>query len=144
MLSPIVAPAELVTGQRMNVAEFLSRWEDLPDLKNAELIDGVVYVPSPVSLEHGSLAAQIIWWLAWTGKSYSESFGREVTGAATKSSSPASRRTAAGRTPQENYVTEVHPSIGRRQRLRVLRRLRSAAGPGCARRHPHRLPHPTE
>src|SRR6266436_8417838 len=48
----------------MNVAEFLSRWEDLPDLKNAELIDGVVYVPSPVSLEHGSLAAQIIWWLA--------------------------------------------------------------------------------
>src|SRR6266446_7513405 len=64
MLSPIVAPAELITGQRMNVAEFLSRWEDLPDLKNAELIDGVVYVPSPVSLEHGSLAAQIIWWLA--------------------------------------------------------------------------------
>jgi len=51
MLSPIVGPAELVTGQRMNVAEFLSRWEDLPDLKNAELIDGVVYVPSPVSLE---------------------------------------------------------------------------------------------
>ena len=42
MVSPIVGPAELVTGQRMNVAEFLSRWEDLPDLKNAELIDGVV------------------------------------------------------------------------------------------------------
>lgn len=64
MLSPIVAPAELVTGQRMNVAEFLSRWEDLPDLKNAELIDGVVYVPSPVSLDHGSRDAQIIWWLS--------------------------------------------------------------------------------
>src|SRR5258708_34126037 len=64
MLSPIVAPAELVTGQRMNVAEFLSRWEDLPDLKNAELIDGVVYVPSPVGLEHGSRDTRIIWWLA--------------------------------------------------------------------------------
>jgi len=64
MLSPIVAPAELITGQRMNVAEFLSRWEDLPELKNAELIDGVVYVPSPVSLDHGSLDTQIHWWLA--------------------------------------------------------------------------------
>src|SRR5436190_7035904 len=64
MLSPIVAPAELVTGQRMNVDEFLSRWEDLPDLQNAELIDGVVYVPSPVSLDHGSRDTQIIWWLA--------------------------------------------------------------------------------
>jgi len=48
----------------MNVAEFLSRWEYLPDLKNAELIDGVVYVPSPVSLDHGSRDAQIIWWLS--------------------------------------------------------------------------------
>src|SRR5260370_28171390 len=64
MLSPIVAPAELITGQRMNVAEFLSRWEDLPELKNAELIDGVVYVPSPVSTDHGSLDTQIHWWLA--------------------------------------------------------------------------------
>src|SRR5438067_2011805 len=63
MLYPIVEPVELVTGQRMNVAEFLSRWEDLPDLKNAELIDGVVYVPSPVSLDHGSRDTQIIWWL---------------------------------------------------------------------------------
>ncbi len=63
MLAPLVEPAELVTGQRMTVAEFLRRWEYLPDLKNAELIDGVVYVPSPVSLDHGSFDAQIIWWL---------------------------------------------------------------------------------
>jgi hypothetical protein len=34
--------------------EFLRRWEDLPELKNAELIDGVVYVPSPVSVDHNS------------------------------------------------------------------------------------------
>jgi len=43
MLSPIVAPRGLVTGERLSVDEFLRRWEELPELKNAELIDGVVY-----------------------------------------------------------------------------------------------------
>ena len=43
MLSPRVAPRGLVTGERLSVDEFLRRWEELPELKNAELIDGVVY-----------------------------------------------------------------------------------------------------
>jgi len=64
MLSPVVTATELVTGERMNVEEFLRRWEELPGLKNAELIDGVVHVPSPVSREHGSLDFLIHWWLA--------------------------------------------------------------------------------
>jgi Uma2 family endonuclease len=64
MLSPVVRPPGLVTGERLTVDEFLRRWEELPDLKNAELIDGVVYVPSPVSLDHGSLDSRIIWWLS--------------------------------------------------------------------------------
>ena len=55
MLSPVVTPPGLITGERMDLEEFLRRWEELPYLKNAELIDGVVYVPSPVSREHGSL-----------------------------------------------------------------------------------------
>lgn len=36
MTSAQVTPAELITGQRMTREEFLSRWEALPDLKNAE------------------------------------------------------------------------------------------------------------
>jgi len=64
MLSPVVRPPGLVTGERLTVEEFLRRWEDLPDLKNAELIDGVVYVPSPVSLDHGTFDFLIHWWLA--------------------------------------------------------------------------------
>ena len=64
MLSPVVKPPGLVTGERLTVEEFLRRWEELPDLKNAELIDGVVYVSSPLSLEHGSLDFLIHWWLA--------------------------------------------------------------------------------
>jgi Uma2 family endonuclease len=64
MPSLVVTATELVTGERMTVDEFLHRWEELPDLKNAELINLVVHVSSLVSYEHGSLAALISWWLA--------------------------------------------------------------------------------
>jgi Uma2 family endonuclease len=64
MPSPLVTTTELVTGERMTVEEFLHRWEELPDLKNAELIDGIVYVPSPVSIVHGDLDTLVHWWLA--------------------------------------------------------------------------------
>ncbi len=42
----------LAPGQRMSREEFLRRWEQLPHLKYAELIGGVVYTPSPLSLPH--------------------------------------------------------------------------------------------
>ena len=64
MPSLAVTTTELVTGERMTVDEFLHRWEELPGLKNAELINGVVHVSSLVSYEHGSLATLISWWLA--------------------------------------------------------------------------------
>jgi hypothetical protein len=38
MLSPVVRPPRLVTGERLSVEEFPRRWEELPELKNAELI----------------------------------------------------------------------------------------------------------
>jgi Uma2 family endonuclease len=60
----MVTQPGLITGERMNVEEFLRRWDELPDLKNAELIDGVVHVGLPVTREHGSLSGLIIWWLA--------------------------------------------------------------------------------
>ncbi|MGI8745310.1 MAG: Uma2 family endonuclease [Bryobacteraceae bacterium] len=41
-------------GDRMSREEFLDLWEQMPELKFAELIDGVVYMPSPLSIEHGS------------------------------------------------------------------------------------------
>jgi Uma2 family endonuclease len=44
---------QLLPGQRLTREEFLRRWEALPDLKNAELIDGIVYMSSPVSVGHG-------------------------------------------------------------------------------------------
>ena len=65
MHSPVMRPPGLVSGERLTVEEFLRRWEELPELKNAELIDGVVYVPSPVSIEHGSLDFRIHLWLTY-------------------------------------------------------------------------------
>lgn len=46
-------PLLFQAGDRMSREEFLERWECMPELKNAELIDGVVYMPSPVSRAHG-------------------------------------------------------------------------------------------
>src|ERR1051326_2378064 len=44
----------LVTGDNLSRAEFLRLWEQHPEIKRAELLGGIVYMPSPVSVEHGS------------------------------------------------------------------------------------------
>ncbi len=44
----------LETGDHLTAEEFLRRYDAMPNLKKAELIDGVVYVPSPTRWEdHG-------------------------------------------------------------------------------------------
>lgn len=53
----------LVNGERLTREEFLRRWEELPNLKFAELLEGVVYVPSPVSVSHGSHDGPAITWV---------------------------------------------------------------------------------
>src|SRR5271165_5654942 len=44
----------LENGERMTRAEFERRYDAMPELKKAELIEGVVYLPSPVSDDHGT------------------------------------------------------------------------------------------
>src|SRR5437667_6382234 len=54
----------LETGDRLSRAEFERRYDAMPRLKKAELIEGVVYVPSPVRLRrHGRPRAHLIHWL---------------------------------------------------------------------------------
>ncbi len=43
--------------------EFMRRWEALPNLKFAELIDGVVYMPSPQTNHHGLTEHEVSTWL---------------------------------------------------------------------------------
>ncbi len=58
-----VVPA-LENGDRLTRAEFERRYEAMPHLKKAELIEGVVYVPSPVRVDrHGSQTADVLAWL---------------------------------------------------------------------------------
>ncbi len=53
----------LRAGQRLTVKEFLRRWEAMPEVKFAELIDGVVYMPSPLTSDHGRTDIRIATWL---------------------------------------------------------------------------------
>jgi len=55
---------ELVAGDRLTRDEFERRYAAMPGLEKAELIEGVVYVPSPVRCEaHGRPHAVVITWL---------------------------------------------------------------------------------
>ncbi len=59
---PKVLPLE--NGDRLTRAEFERRYETMPHLKKAELIEGVVYVPSPVRYtQHGAPHSHIVTWL---------------------------------------------------------------------------------
>jgi hypothetical protein len=54
----------LEPGDHLTREEFERRYEAMGQVKKAELIEGVVYMPSPVRFEqHGSPNAVLIWWL---------------------------------------------------------------------------------
>jgi hypothetical protein len=50
-------------GDKLSRAEFLRRWEAHPEIKNAELLGGIVYTPSPVSVDHGDMDGDAGTWL---------------------------------------------------------------------------------
>ncbi len=54
----------LTAGDRLSRAEFERRYAAMPECKKAELIEGVVYVPSPVShVRHGAPHAVLATWM---------------------------------------------------------------------------------
>jgi Uma2 family endonuclease len=60
---PITKPT-LESGDRLTRAEFHRRYCERPDLKKAELVEGVVYVPSPVRIPmHAQPHALVMAWL---------------------------------------------------------------------------------
>src|SRR4051794_35372836 len=58
-----LAQSELVAGDFLTRDEFLRRWEASPKVKYAELIQGVVYMPSPLSRDHGRPDFMLVTWL---------------------------------------------------------------------------------
>jgi len=52
----------LQPGDHLTLAEFERRYEAMPDLKKAELVEGTVYMPSPVTTHHSRPNAVLFGW----------------------------------------------------------------------------------
>jgi len=65
MTAIVCNPTPLESGDRMSRDEFHRRYLERPDIKKAELVEGVVYVASPVRLnQHGRPHALVVGWLS--------------------------------------------------------------------------------
>ena len=53
----------LERGDFLTRNEFLRRWEVMPQLKRAELLRGIVYIPSRVAIEHSEMEFNANGWL---------------------------------------------------------------------------------
>ena len=61
---PAVAIPPLESGDRLTRSEFERRYNAMPRLKKAELVEGVVFLPSPVRYDvHGNPHAELLAWL---------------------------------------------------------------------------------
>ncbi len=66
----------LENGDRLTRAEFERRYEAMPELKKAELIDREVYIPSPVRYRrHGHPHTRLV---AWLGNYETDTLGVEA------------------------------------------------------------------
>ncbi|MEG4803606.1 Uma2 family endonuclease [Microcoleus sp. ARI1-B5] len=64
LLNPLLTILPLENGDRLSRAEFERRYTAMPEVKKAELIEGMVYMASPLRFRsHGEPHAFIITWL---------------------------------------------------------------------------------
>jgi hypothetical protein len=59
------APSKLVEGLRIDQPTFHALYDAMPPGTRAELIDGVVYLPSPLGLDHGNSQLPVVMWLGF-------------------------------------------------------------------------------
>jgi len=70
----------LVAGDKLTRQEFLRRWEADPEIKNAELIGGMVFISSPVTVEHGESDGDVGAWLGvYKAATPGTAFGHNTT-----------------------------------------------------------------
>ncbi len=106
--TPQVAVPPLKEGDRLTRDEFERRYDAMPELKKAELINGVVLMPSPVRLEqHGSPHAALMCWL---GNYWVATPGVRVGDNSTI-------RLDIDNEPQPDALMFVEPSLGGRIRI---------------------------
>jgi Uma2 family endonuclease len=104
--APPIPPLE--PGDHLTRPEFERRYKAMPKLKKAELIEGVVYMPSPVRFEqHGSPHAALVGWLVvyWASTP------------GVRAGDNASLRLDLDNEPQPDAMMIVEPSRGGQARL---------------------------
>ncbi|NER86347.1 Uma2 family endonuclease [Moorena sp. SIO3A2] len=76
ILKPKTTIPPLENGDQLTQVEFEQRYEQMPDVKKAELIEGIVYMASPLRMtQHANPHARIMTWL---GTYWSATPGVEV------------------------------------------------------------------
>jgi len=63
MATSVTTPPILESGDHLTREEFHRRYSERPDIKKAELVEGVVYVGSPVRVIHAEPHANVVGWL---------------------------------------------------------------------------------
>lgn len=98
----------LENGDRLTRREFERRYAAMPDIKKAELIEGVVYMASPVRLSrHGKPHARI---MAWLGAYWAATPGIDLA-------DNTSVRLDMDNEPQPDALLRLEPSAGGQSRV---------------------------
>jgi Uma2 family endonuclease len=97
---PSLPPLE--AGDRLTRDEFERRYEAMPEVKKAELIEGVVYMPSPVKNSHGEPHSWIVGWL----------FNYCAATPSVRMSDNATVRLDADNEPQPDVQLRIDPACG--------------------------------
>lgn len=102
-----LAPPMLVAGDRMDQPTFHARYRAMPPGTRAELIDGVVHMPSPVGPDHASAHVPTILWL--------DHFAEQTTGLQVLDNATAIL--GPGNEPQPDAILRILPEFGGRSRV---------------------------
>jgi Uma2 family endonuclease len=101
----MVPPLE--SGDHLGADEFMRRYEAMPDVKKAELIEGTVYMSSPVSAVHGDPDFLMQTWLGY--------YAGRTPG--TRGSSNVTVRLGPSDVPQPDVSLRILPEYGGQARL---------------------------
>jgi Uma2 family endonuclease len=98
----------LENGDHLSAAEFLRRYETMPELKKAELINGIVYMGSPVRLDkHGEPDNLVQTWLG----TYA------IATPGVKSAANSTVRLGPDDVPQPDGLLRILPELGGQSRV---------------------------
>lgn len=106
--SPTTNLPPLESGDRLTRKEFERRYQAMPQIQKAELIEGVVYVASPVrATSHGRSHAKIVTWLG--------TYAATISGVDLHDN--ATVRLDADNEPQPDALLRLEPEIGGNSRI---------------------------